>query len=168
MTLARVFQDIALLVLGLFTGAMLVIGVSFVGYWQSLEPSAFLNWFAANADRIGGFMLPLGAAATLAALGSAAVTWSSGDRARWWSTASAVLTVSILVVYFVVHAPRNAAFSQRVLHERRGGSAGMLSERVAGELETWARWHWVRVLLGVAAFWTQLVAIRARSSGASA
>jgi hypothetical protein len=33
---------------------MFVIGVSFVGYWQSLEPSAFLNWFAANADRIGG------------------------------------------------------------------------------------------------------------------
>jgi hypothetical protein len=79
MTLARVFQDAALLLLGLFTGAMLVIGVSFVGYWQSLEPSAFLNWFAANADRIGGLMLPLGAAATLAALGSAAVTWSSGD-----------------------------------------------------------------------------------------
>jgi hypothetical protein len=45
---------------------MFVIGVSFVGYWQSLEPSAFLNWFAANADRIGGLMLPLGAAATLA------------------------------------------------------------------------------------------------------
>jgi Anthrone oxygenase len=158
MTLARVFQDAALLLLGLFTGAMLVIGVSFVGYWQSLEPSAFLNWFAANAGRIGGLMLPLGAAATLAALGSAAVTWSSGDRARWWSTASAVLTVSILVVYFVVHAPRNAAFS----------SGGLPPERVTGELAAWARWHWVRVLLAVAAFWTQLVAIRARSSSASA
>jgi hypothetical protein len=158
MTLARVFQDTALLLLGLFTGAMLVIGVSFVGYWQSLEPSAFLNWFAANAGRIGGLMLPLGAAATLAALGSAAVTWSSGDRARWWSTASAVLTVSILVVYFVVHAPRNAAFS----------SAGLPPERVTGELAAWARWHWVRVTLGMAAFWTQLVAIRARSSSASA
>jgi Domain of unknown function (DUF1772) len=156
MTLARVLQDAALLLLGLFAGAMLVIAVSFVGYWQSLEPSAFLSWFAANADRIGGLMLPLGAAATLAALGSAAVTWPSGGRAWPWSATSAVLTVSILVVYFVVHAPRNTAFT----------SAGMPPERVAGELVVWARWHWVRVLLGVAAFWTQLVAIRAASSDA--
>jgi hypothetical protein len=158
MTLARVLQDAALLLLGLFAGAMLVIGVSFVGYWQSLEPSAFLHWFAANADRIGGLMLPLGVAATLAALGSAAVTWPSGGRAGWLSAASALLAVSILVVYFIVHAPRNAAFT----------SAGMPPERVAGELAVWARWHWVRVLLGVAAFWTQLVAIRAASSEAPA
>ena len=154
MTLARVLQDAALLLLGLFAGAMLVIGVSFVGYWQSLEPSTFLDWFAANADRIGGLMLPLGAAATLAALGSAAVTWPSGGRAGRWSAASAGLAVSILVVYFVVHAPRNAAFT----------SGAMPPERVAGELAVWARWHWVRVLLGVAAFWTQLVAIRAAAS----
>ena len=158
MTLARVLQDAALLLLGLFAGAMLVIGVSFVGYWQSLEPSTFLNWFATNADRIGGLMLPLGAAATLAALGSAAVTWSSGGRTRRWSAASAVLAVSILVVYFVVHAPRNAAFT----------SGRMPPERVAGELAVWARWHWVRVLLGVAAFWTQLAAIRAASSDVAA
>jgi hypothetical protein len=83
-------------------------------------------------------MLPLGVAATLAALGSATVNWPSGGR----SAASAVFAVSILVVYFVVHAPRNAAFA----------SAGMPPERVAGELAVWARWHWVRVLLGVAAF----------------
>src|SRR5262245_66237279 len=136
MMLIRVFQDAALLLLGLFAGAMLVIGVSFVGYWESLEPSAFLTWFAMHAHRIGGLMLPLGVAATLAALGSAAVAWASRDRSRWWSTVSAVLTVSILVVYFAVHAPRNAAFS----------AAGMPPERVAGELATWARWHWVRVL----------------------
>jgi hypothetical protein len=65
-----------------------------------------------------------------------------------------VLAVSILVVYFVVHAPQNAAFT----------SGAMPPERVAGELAVWARWHWVRVLLGVAAFWMQLVAIRATSS----
>jgi hypothetical protein len=127
-----------------------------VGYWHSLELRTFLSWFATNAGRIGGLMLPLGAAATLAALGSAAVTWPSGGRAWRWSAASAVLAVSILMVYFVVHAPRNAAFA----------SAGLPPERVAGELAAWARWHWVRVVLGVAAFWTQLVAIRAASSNA--
>ena len=158
MTLARVLQDAALLLLGLFAGAMLVIGVAFVGYWQSLAPSTFLDWFAANAERIGGLMLPLGVGATLATLGAAAVSWSSGSRAGRWSTVSALLAVSILVVYFVVHAPRNAAFT----------SGAMPPERVAGELAVWARWHWVRVLLGVAAFWTQLVAIRAAASEAPA
>lgn len=150
---ARILQDAALILLGLFAGAMLVIGFAFVGYWQSLDPDAFLDWFAAHAHRIGGVMIPLGVAATLTAVASAAVTWPAGRAARIWSLAAAALAVLVLIVYFEAHAPRNAAF---VAH-------AMPRESVAGELAAWARWHWVRVLLGLAAFWAQLFAIRSQS-----
>ena len=154
----RIVQDATLTLLGLLDGAMLVIGFAFVGYWQSLDPDAFLNWFTGHAHRIGGVMIPLGAAAMLAAFASAAVAWPAGRAVRSWSLASAVLAALVVIVYFGAHAPRNAAF---VAHS-------VPRERLAGELATWARWHWVRVLLGLEAFWAQLLAIRSESVDARA
>jgi hypothetical protein len=153
-SLARALQDAALVLLGLLAGAMLVIGVAFVGYWRSLPPAAFLDWFALHADRIGIVMLPLGAAATVAALASAAATWPAGGGARMWSLGSAILAVLVVVVYGAAHAPRNAAFAARATP----------LEDVAAELAAWARWHWIRVGLGVGAFWTQLRTVRKGST----
>jgi hypothetical protein len=150
--LTRLLQDAALTLLGLLTGAMLLIGVAFVGYWQSLDPGAFLSWFAAHADRIGSVMIPLGGATTLAAVASAVATWRMAPAARAWTLTSAVLAALVVIVYFAAHAPRNAAFAARATPP----------ERVAVELATWARWHWVRVLLGLAAFWAQLLAVRSQ------
>ena len=149
---ARILQDAALTLLGLLAGAMLVIGVVLVGYWQSLDPALFLDWFAAHADRVGAVMIPLGVAATLATVASASVTWRAGRSARAWSLASAAMATLVVIVYLAVHAPRNAAFAAHATPP----------ERVAGELATWARWHWVRVLLGLAAFWAQLLAVRSQ------
>jgi hypothetical protein len=146
----RLLQDLALLLLGLLAGAMLLIGVAFVGYWRSLDAPAFLDWFAAHADRIGALMIPLGAAATLATLAAAGATWSAGGRARTWSLAAAALAVAVVVVYFAAHAPRNAAFAARETPP----------PHVATELTAWARWHWIRVILGVAAFSAQLLVVR--------
>ena len=148
---ARAAQDLALLLLGLFAGAMLVIGVAFVGFWRSVEPGEFLAWFAAHSDRIGALMVPLGAGATVTAAISTAATWRAGGAARMWSVASTVLAVLILIVYVAVHHSMNEAFVR----------ADFPPERVAPALETWAYWHWVRVALGIAAFLTQIRAMRA-------
>ena len=150
---ARILQDTALILLGLLAGAMLVIGVACVGYWQSLDPDSFLNWFAGHADRIGTVMIPLGVGATLAAVASAAATWPAGRSARTWSVTSAMLAALVVIVYLVAHAPRNAAFAAHAT----------LPERVPGELTIWARWHWVRVVLGLGAFWAQLLTVRNQS-----
>lgn len=153
--LTRTIQDVTVVLLGLLAGAMLLIGVAFVGYWRSLEPEAFLTWFVTHAHRIGGLMVPLGAAATAAAIGSAAATWRIGGPARAWALTSAVLAVLVVVVYFGAHAPRNTAFAAR----------SVLPENVSRELEVWATWHWVRVVLGIVAFYAQLSSIRSGSVG---
>ncbi|MBI1816193.1 MAG: DUF1772 domain-containing protein [Deltaproteobacteria bacterium] len=140
--------------LGLLAGAMLLIAVAFVGYWQSLEPEAFLAWFATHAHRIGVLMVPLGAAATAAAILSAVVTWRIGGSVRAWALTSAVLALLVVAVYFAAHAPRNIVFAAR----------SVAPENVSRELGTWATWHWVRVLLGVGAFYTQLLSIRGKET----
>src|SRR5437899_2477688 len=57
--------------LGLLAGAMLLIALAVAPFWQSLPPAEFRAWFAANAFRIGRLMVPLGAAAALAAVAAA-------------------------------------------------------------------------------------------------
>src|SRR5207245_10309694 len=57
--------------LGLLAGAMLLISLAVAPFWQSLPPAEFRAWFAANAFRIGRLMIPLGAAAALAAVAAA-------------------------------------------------------------------------------------------------
>lgn len=154
--LTRTIQDVTVVLLGLLAGAMLLIAVAFVGYWQSLEPEAFLAWFATHAHRIGGLMLPLGAAATAAAIGSAVATWRIGGPIRAWAVTAAVLALLVVVVYFAAHAPRNTAFAAR----------SVAPENISRELGTWATWHWVRVVLGVGAFYTELLSIRSRGTHA--
>jgi hypothetical protein len=154
--LTRTIQDVTAVLLGLLAGAMLLIAVAFVGYWQSLEPEAFLAWFATHAHRIGGLMVPLGAAATAAAIGSAVVTWRLGGSIRAWALTSAVLAVLMVVVYFGAHAPRNTAFATR----------SVAPENVSRELGVWATWHWVRVVLGIGAFYAQLLSIQCRRTHA--
>ena len=150
--LTRIVQDLAVVLLGLFAGAMLLIGVAFVGFWQSLPPEAFLAWFATHSYRIGGVMLPLGVAATIAAIASAVITWRTGGRVRVWALTAAVLAVLVIVIYLVVHAPMNAAFA----------ASSVAAENVSRHLGTWATWHWVRVVLGVGAFYTEVLSIRWR------
>jgi uncharacterized membrane protein YphA (DoxX/SURF4 family) len=152
--LARTIQDAAVVLLGLLAGAMLLIAVAFVGYWQSLDPETFLTWFATHAHRIGGLMIPLGVAATAAAIGSAVVTWRIGGPVRAWALTSAGLAVLVVVVYFAAHAPRNTAFAAR----------SVAPENVSRELGAWATWHWVRVVLGLASFYAQLLSIRGREA----
>ena len=152
--LTRTIQDVTVVLLGLLAGAMLLIAVAFVGYWQSLEPEAFLAWFATHAHRIGGLMVPLGATATAAAIVSAGVSWRIGGSVRAWALTSAALAVLVVVVYFAAHAPRNTVFAAR----------SVAPGNVSRELGTWAAWHWVRVVLGIGAFYTQLLSIRGKDT----
>jgi hypothetical protein len=63
------------LVLGLLAGGMLVIGVSFVGFWKTLSPADFQAWFASHSHLIGRLMIPLGIAGVSATLAALAACW---------------------------------------------------------------------------------------------
>jgi Domain of unknown function (DUF1772) len=86
-------------------------------------------------------MVPLGAGA-LATSAASAATHLIGRRPRSASSvAAAVATGGVVAITLTVNEPANARFT-----------SGSLSDgETADLLRTWARWHDVRVVLGLAA-----------------
>jgi Domain of unknown function (DUF1772) len=140
---------LACLVLGLLAGGMLLIGVAFVSFWQSLSPSEFQSWFASHSHLIGRLMIPLGTGSIVVTL--AALVASLRDPARcFWSLIAALATIGVMVTYPIFFAGTNEAFV-------RGG----LSDRaVRSLLDRWTTWHWLRTGLGVVGFIAALRALQ--------
>src|SRR5437899_1301894 len=133
--------------LGLLAGAMLLIALAVAPFWQSLPPAEFRAWFAANAFRIGRLMVPLGAAAALAAVAAALAGRRAPARPSLLRAAACALGVGIITV--AVNEPAN---------ERFAAPGALTDGETRALLARWVAWHWVRVGLGLAGF---LAALRA-------
>jgi hypothetical protein len=99
---------LSVLSFGLLTGAMLLIGISMVGFWKSLTPSEFVSWFAANSSRLGTVMIPLGAITLLLSLGAVDVSWRS--QSKRWPLIAALCALCVMITYPVFFAGANATF----------------------------------------------------------
>ena len=150
----RVLQQFAVLATGLVSGAMLLIGVSWVQVWRLLEPSAFLAVFADAAPRIGGMMVPLDIGAILLSVAAALVSWQRGGVERASFGLSAVLMLVAGAIYPVYYTEANAAF----------GSGSFPLSEVGPELARWETWHWVRTACGTLAFILAVVGLSKRTA----
>src|SRR5262245_55891263 len=97
--LSSAFMILACLVLGLLSGGMLVIGIVFVSFWQSLSPSDFQTWFASYSELIGRLMIPLGAGSIVASAAALVVGWSGPATRRAWLLAAALSAIGVMVTY---------------------------------------------------------------------
>jgi len=149
--MSRIITQLAALLLGLLTGAMLLIGVSLVPYWASLEPLEFSRWFAAHSSFIGRLMVPLGSLATVMTLLAAGVAATRDLPGSRWLALAAVSVLFIAAIYPLYYTDANAAL----------GSGALGAAEITAELERWRSWHWARIAAGAVAF---LAAIRACSS----
>jgi hypothetical protein len=135
---------------GLFIGALLAEGALLVPYWRSLPTSEFFALHGTFGPRLFRFFAPLTAAASLAAVAAAGASLWAASPGRWASLLSAGLAASLLATYFLYFRRANAGFAAA-----RPGTEGL-----AAELARWARWHWVRVGLGLGGFACSLLALR--------
>src|SRR5437867_9603341 len=146
------------LLLALLAGAMLLIALALAPFWQSLPPAEFRAWFAANAFRIGRLMIPLGAAAALAAV--AAALAASGLSTQRSHLRAAACALGVGIITLAVNEPANERFA----------APGVLGDaETRALLARWVAWHWVRVGLGLSGFVAALRAltgIRPRSGSA--
>ena len=136
---------LAALLLGLLAGAMLLIGVVLVPFWSALPPVEFRSWFARHAGRIGALMIPLGAAALVAAAG-AWLTVPGGWRALAAAAAAGVVAVTLLV-----NEPANRRFAAPTYYMSDADTVALLGR--------WRRFHWLRVALGLVGFVAALRAL---------
>ena len=109
-------------------------------FWRGAPPAEFRAWFAEHSERIRALMLPLGGAAAATAVGATATRALNGEDARA-SSVAAVGAVGVVAVTVTVNEPANREFTSEHLGD----------EETATLLARWARWHDVRVALGLIA-----------------
>jgi hypothetical protein len=138
--------------LGLFVGALLAEGALFIPYWRTLSAEEFFSLHKVYGPRLYRFFAPLTIAATMSAVAAAFTCALADHPGRWLAVVAGVLSASMIVLYFLYFKRANASFASASL------SAGELSK----ELKRWEEWHWVRVVIGIAAFGAALLGLTMR------
>ena len=139
---------------GLLAGGMIVVGAVLVPFWRAAPPGEFRRWFTAHAPRIRSVMVPLGLGAAVLNVVSAAVQLRGSHRHGGASAAAAGATVGVVAITVAVNEPMNARFVAEPLTD----------DETRDLLRRWARWHHVRVGLGLVATVAASTALKERSA----
>lgn len=146
----EVLQMISSLALGLLVGSLLAEAMILVPYWRSMEPKEFLSLHSTLGPRLFLYFAPLTILATIFPVLAAVVPVILGATFHWLSLVPAIITLLMLAIYMGYFKGANDSF--------KTGSVGV--EGLSEELTKWAKWHWIRVALGIVAFITSLLVIR--------
>ncbi len=150
--LNQLFPLLAAASLGLLAGALLAEDRLLVPYWRTLSADTLYALHPTFGPMLYRFFAPLTMAAPPATLLAMvqAILQSGGLAPRSLAAiATAVLTCSLVAIYFLYFKSANAALTQRAV------SATDLPSTLA----RWAAWHRARVVIAVAAFGLSLVAL---------
>jgi hypothetical protein len=151
--IARLLAPLSAVLTGLLAGGMGFIEVVLLPFWRGSPPADFRQWFTAHSDRIRNLMIPLGAGA--AATSTAyALTQVADRRPKAAATMAAATTLAVIAITVTVNEPANHRFA--------GGA--LTDSETAELLDRWARWHDVRVVLGLAATIAAALALARRAT----
>lgn len=155
MTLRLICNALGISGSAMFAGVMLAIGVTLGGYWKSLPPEGFLDWFSQNLHFI---MRSITMVLVPTLVGMAGSLWASRtDRSarNAWLAGSGCI-VAILLITAAFYFPINARFAGR----------SVPLEQVPAALDTWLLVHNVRIALAALASVLGVVAISRARAGA--
>ena len=124
---------------GLSAGAMLFIRIVLVPFWLGAPPREFRAWFATHSGRIRSLMVPLGTAAAATSVTAFFAEAATAGEERASAAVAAVSAAGVGVITYAVNEPANEQFVRQDLGDED-------TERL---LDRWARWHDVRVVLGL-------------------
>lgn len=147
--LAHAFAFLAVIGLGLMTGALLAEAAVLVPFWSSSPPEDFLLWYRKHAALLQNFFGPLEVAATGAAILATVLAWMTGRSATTPLAVASVCSLAVLAVFPLYFQRANTSF--------RTGDLAL--HAVAAELLVWSRWHRARTALSLAAFGAGICAL---------
>jgi hypothetical protein len=148
-TVTGALQILSAATIGVYAGAMLTEGLVLLPWWRSASPVEFFSWYAANSGRLQGFFRPVTWTAGLCAIAAALATLGTERSGRWTALTAAVLMVVAALSFFVYFKSANSSFV----------TAGMSAADLAVELARWARWHWGRTAVSLAALGAALLSL---------
>ena len=124
---------------GMSAGAMLLIRLVLVPFWRGLAPHEFRAWFALHSARIRHLMVPLGCASLATAVATTAAEALTDRKPQAESAVAAGSAIGVVAITMTVNEPANEKFEQLDFDD----------EETSRLLARWARWHNLRVALGV-------------------
>lgn len=130
---------------GAFIGAMILIALVLVPFWQSLQPPLFLDWFTAHSNNIGRLMIPLGPGVLCLAM---ATFFLSQKNKIWWGL-TIIFTLFNILYFPIYFLSTNTSFAEQTIE----------IAQVSDTLSTWLSYHWHRIFFATAALVTTIVAI---------
>jgi Domain of unknown function (DUF1772) len=149
--LDRSLASLSAALISFLAGAMLFLRIVLLPFWRGVPPAEFRAWFARHSGRIRAGMLPLGAASAAVSVGATATRLVDRGDARA-SCVAATGAVGVVAVTVAVNEPMNRKFAD----------AHLADDETATLLARWARWHDVRVALGLLAAAAALRAVDQR------
>lgn len=137
----HILAQLSAVLLGLLGGALLLLALAFVPYWQSLDPAAFTQWLGDNTHFIANAMIPIGFSATAVTL--LATGWALWKKqpTRYWLIAASVCALCMILTFPLYFKATNAALA----------SGTMAESDVIETLIQWQTVHWVRTIAAIAA-----------------
>ena len=145
----EISQLISCFALGLLVGSLLTEAMILVPYWRTMKPEEFLSLHHTLGPRLFMYFAPLTILGTILPVIAAVLSVMLGTAFYWLAVVPAILVLTMLAIYFAYFKGANESFES--------GSIGV--DGLSVELARWAKWHWARVILGIAAFFTSLLVI---------
>lgn len=137
-----------------FSGVMLCIGVTIGGYWRSLPPAEFLDWFAANNHFISNTNSIIFLPTLIGLIGSIWLSWGGSSFKLW--AACGLCIVIIAVMTFAYFVPTNNAFASKSIEVAA----------TTAKLNQWIMIHYVRIALAMLAAVFGCIALKTSMSTA--
>ena len=147
-------SQIATVLLGLLAGALLLLAMGLIPYWQELEPSSFVPIFRDNSAHIANFMMPLGFSAT-------GITWLALGLAvckktpsKNWLIAASVCALCMLATFPIYFSGANAALAEGIIP----------TAELSNALSQWQLIHWIRTIAALLGCICALKAVQSNSN----
>ena len=141
----KILQLLIIALNGSFIGAMVLIAMVIVPFWQDSDSQLFLDWFSSYGHTIGQVMIPLGPGVLVLTI----ITFFMSKNSRiLWGLSIIFLLVNIL--YFpIYYLPTNNSFAEQTIE----------INEVSNELSTWLQFHWQRIFFAIGALITSILAV---------
>lgn len=134
---------------GLLAGALLTEAMVLVPFWRKLSPVEFLTRHSDMASLLFRFYAPLTVLGTSLPILTMLIALLFNDSSQVLWSASGILAVALLSIYFVYFKSANARFESGKLQD----------PELETELIRWAYWHNFRTGLACIGFLLSLLAL---------
>ena len=134
--IAVLFQIVSIILLGAFTGAMIMLYTAILSFWKKTTPQDFLDWYDSYASGIMDATGPL----VMASIGLPLICFVlviKNRESRIYWLGSFLLSVIIMIITLSYFVDINTSFSDQTI------KLGKIKET----LKTWGDFHLIRILL---------------------